>query len=249
MIVWRIQTLDETTSTNDDVKRAAEAGEPEGLVVRALRQTAGRGRQERPWETRPGNLACSLLLRPAQGAAIYGAYSFVAALSVHDAVSARLKTATAQASAKIALKWPNDVLVNGKKISGILLEAGPDWLVVGIGLNLEHHPESPAYPTTSLREEGAGPEPLNRVLDDLLERFNHWSAILSREGFAPIRAAWLDRALKVPMTVKLGAETLNGDFLDLDASGALRLRLENGAERAISAGDVYFMHKTNRTCK
>ncbi|MER2519307.1 MAG: biotin--[acetyl-CoA-carboxylase] ligase [Bdellovibrionales bacterium] len=242
MIAWRIRQLAETVSANDDAKHAAEAGEPEGLVIWALRQTAGRGRRERKWETGQGNLACSLLLRPAQAAKSYGAYSFVAALSVRDVVSEKLK-GLATTPPPVTLKWPNDVLVRGKKVSGIMLEAGSDWLVVGVGVNVLNHPENPAYPATSLREEATVQEfrePLNKILERLLDQFNHWATVLNVEGFAPIRAAWLEHAQKGPMTVKLGADIVKGDFRDLDETGALRLRLENGAERAISAGDVYF---------
>lgn len=237
MIDWRIQKLEETASTNDDAKRAAETGEPEGLVIWALRQTAGKGRQERKWETPQGNLACSIILRPAKGPEIYGAYSFVAALAVHEVMKSKLNKVPTR---KIELKWPNDVLVEGKKISGILLEAGQGWLVAGIGINVEHHPQNPSYPTTSLYEEGAAPEPLENILNHLLERVNHWSTTLNAEGFDPIRATWLEHARKGAITAKLREETLNGEFLGLDSRGALRLRLENGAERVISTGDVYF---------
>lgn len=237
MTGWRIQKLEETTSTNDDAKRAAEAGEAEGFVVWALRQTAARGRQERKWESPQGNVACSMVLRPAGGAETYGCYSFVAALAVHDVVRARI----ADTSRKIRLKWPNDVLVNDRKISGILLEAGQGWLVAGIGLNVATHPQSAGYPATSLREEGAAPEPLENILNHLLERISAWSSTLSAQGFAPIRAAWLEQARRGVVTARLREETVIGEFLDLDPQGGLLLKLENGAERAISAGDVYFL--------
>ena len=127
---WRVRELDATSSTNDDVKKAAEAGEAEGLVVVAKRQTAGRGRHGRVWESPEGNLYCSMLLRPADMQATGAFYSFVAALALRDTVAALLP------GAAVTLKWPNDVLVGGRKIAGILLEGGPQWLVIGIGLNV-----------------------------------------------------------------------------------------------------------------
>lgn len=143
---WRIRRLVTTSSTNDDAKRAAEAGEGEGLVVHALQQTAGRGRHGRTWHSPEGNLYCSALLRPGD-ARLFGHYSFVAALALADTVRAFVP------QVNITLKWPNDVLVNGKKIGGILLEAGEGWLVIGMGLNIRHYPDNAMYPATSLYEQ------------------------------------------------------------------------------------------------
>jgi len=155
---WRIRNLDVTTSTNDDIRKAAESGEPEGLVIIANRQTGGKGRHGRVWESPEGNLYCSVLLRPKNLPACAGFYSFVAALAVHALVSEYLRPMSSPPPGRgalpdITLKWPNDVLVNGKKISGILLEVADDALIVGIGLNIAHHPETALYPATSLRAE------------------------------------------------------------------------------------------------
>jgi BirA family biotin operon repressor/biotin-[acetyl-CoA-carboxylase] ligase len=233
---WRIRTLAATASTNDDAKQAAEAGEAEGLVIHAPEQKAGRGRQGRQWESPKGNLYCSILLRPPGELRTYGQYSFVAALALYDTVKGLLP------DTNIFLKWPNDVLVNGKKISGILLEAGSDWLVIGMGLNVLHYPVNALYPCTSIRDclkQDSGVE-LNSILKSLLGHLRYWYEIMRKDGFEPIRATWLERAQKGPMTVKLLDQTIEGTFGDIDEQGHLHLRLPNGMERVVATGDVFF---------
>ncbi|MDD5586680.1 MAG: biotin--[acetyl-CoA-carboxylase] ligase [Alphaproteobacteria bacterium] len=271
---YRLRLLDVTASTNEDAKKAAAAGEAEGLVVQALRQTAGRGRQGRSWDSPKGNLYASVLLRPRCSPQETGLYSFVAALAVYDCVRAFLP------QADIRLKWPNDVLANGKKISGVLLEAAPaengkiEWLVIGVGINASHHPENGLYPATSLRKEIPLPLPscakasegletnvhqslgvggreglgegsahdgdAQNVLTKLLRAFDGWRLAFLREGFAPVRSAWLAHAQTGPVTARLPHETVEGTFQDLDENGHLILRLPDGTERAIAAGDVFF---------
>ena len=147
---WRVQRLDVTASTNEDARRAAEVGEAEGLVVVASQQSAGRGRQGRVWESPVGNLYCSVLLRPKNMPHGAGFYSFAASLAVRDAVASFISNTA------VTLKWPNDVLVGGKKISGILLEIAGDALIVGAGINVTHSPKHALYPATSLLEESNG---------------------------------------------------------------------------------------------
>lgn len=236
MINWKISKLEETASTNDEAQRAAERGAEEGLVIWALRQTAGRGRQGRLWESPDGNLACSIVLRPLSAQETYGEYSFVSALAAHDCVSGLLPP---ERGPQIALKWPNDVLVGGKKICGILLETGPGWIVAGIGINVASHPSGSTYPATCLLAEGMPARPLETVLDLLLSCVGRWADIRANKGFAPLREAWLERATRGNMTVKLGGETVKGEFVDIDERGALRLKLENGKQRVLSAGDVF----------
>ncbi|MDD4615751.1 MAG: biotin--[acetyl-CoA-carboxylase] ligase [Alphaproteobacteria bacterium] len=231
-----IRRLDKTTSTNDEVKKVALSGAPEGLVIRALVQTSGRGSRGRGWQSLSGNLAFSVLLRPPLPVAAWGCYSFMASVAVGDMLR---KCAP---DAAIELKWPNDVLVNGKKICGILLEAGPEWLVIGIGLNVKETPKSPRYPATCLLAENAKLRPAEDILSDLLKSLGIWYGKMNREGFAPVRAAWLMRARKGIMHVRLPSEEreIHGEFIDLDADGNLRLGLPDGTETRISAGDVFF---------
>lgn len=236
---YRLTTLDVTGSTNDDAKRAAEEGEAEGLVIRAHRQTAGKGRQGRAWSSPEGNLYCSVLLRPHCSAQETGLYSFVVALAVFDAVQAALPWA------QIELKWPNDVLVSGKKISGILLEAAPpadgktEWLVIGVGINVVFFPPSPLYPATSLAAEG-GDMQADDVLQVFLQSLEMWDRTLRHRGFAAVREAWLDKAKRGEMRARLPYGEFTGSFGTLDEQGRLILRLADGSDMAIDAGDVFF---------
>lgn len=234
MISWRIRKLEVSPSTNDTAKAAAESGEAEGLVIWALQQTQGRGRRGRVWESPQGNLYTSLLLRPSGETQNIGLYAFVTALAVADAVRDFLP------QAEITLKWPNDVLVDGKKISGVLLEASSDWLVVGVGVNVMNSPSKSLYPCTSLHEQGAGQPVLDKVLDALLSHFAHWYDVMQTRGFGSIREPWLARAKTGSVTVVLPQETIAGTFQGIDLQGCLRLRLADGTERAIATGDVFF---------
>ena len=166
--------------------------------------------------------------------------SFAAALAVGDLAAAHIDPAL------IALKWPNDVLVAGRKVSGILLESGAHaegglWLAVGIGVNLAHHPDDTERPATDFSEHGAAVTP-EQAVETLSRRFDHWRAKWAEGGFTPLREAWLARArgLGERCTVRLEGETLEGVFADLHHDGSLRLDLPGGARRFISAGDVFF---------
>lgn len=233
-MLFDIIALAETGSTNDDAKNAAEAGAPAGTVIWALRQHRGRGRQGRVWASPEGNLYGSIILRPVGGALSYGLYSFVMALALWDAVYDFLP------QAHIELKWPNDVLVEGKKISGILLEVGAGWLVIGIGLNIAHFPENPLYPVTSLAAETLSPPSVKVVLDRVLLALADWAVLYEREGFAPLRTAWLAKARKGAMRVRLPNAEIHGEFMDLDHDGVLHLRLPDQSLFKVHAGDVFF---------
>jgi len=232
-------------STNDEARRLAEAGAPAGTAVVALAQDGGRGRRGRVWHSPPGNLHFSLILRPARPMVEAAQLSFVAALALAEVVGPWLPEPAA-----CRLKWPNDVLVYGRKVAGILVEAEGTadgrlaaWVVLGIGVNLRHCPDDTPYPATSLlAEAGQAPEPevMARALGAaLLAGQGRWLA----QGFAPIRTAWLERAhgLGQGVTVQLAAETVPGRFEDLDPEGALVLSpADGGPPRRILAGDVFF---------
>ncbi|MDE1900299.1 MAG: biotin--[acetyl-CoA-carboxylase] ligase [Alphaproteobacteria bacterium] len=229
-----IRKFEQTTSTNDDARVAGEAGAPAGTVIWAVRQSAGRGRRGRQWESPEGNLYGSVVLRPAGGRSVYGLYAFVAALAIFETVAGLLP------EAKIELKWPNDVLAGGKKISGVLLESGGDFLIMGIGINVRHCPENPLYPVTSLAAEMPAAPPVEDVLNRLLGHIGYWDDILTREGFAPLRQRWLAHARKGAMRVRLPNEEIAGEFADLDENGHLHLLLPDKTTRVITAGDVFF---------
>ncbi len=228
----------EIDSTNSEARRLAEAGERGPLWIMAERQTAGRGRRGRSWETLTGNLAATLLLRPENTPAPVGQLSFAAALAVADVA------ADVAPHAAITVKWPNDVLVDGKKTAGILLESGTDaqgaWLAVGIGINLAEAPEGTEFPATALAAFAAPPSP-DEALTLLAARFAHWYDGWMSGGFETLRAAWLARAggLGLPIRARLPNETRHGLFEGIDNNGALLLN-EQGRITSIAAGEVFF---------
>lgn len=228
----------ELDSTNSEARRLAEAGEQGPLWIMAEKQTAGRGRRGRIWETLNGNLAATLLLRPDAPRDAVGQLSFAAALAVAD-VAAQVAP-----SAAITVKWPNDVLADGKKLAGILLESGTaqegTWLAVGIGINLAAAPEGTEFPATALAEFAQAVSP-DEALALLAARFAHWYDAWMSGGFETLRAAWLARAggLGLPIHARLPHETRHGLFEGIDGTGALLLN-EQGRVTAIAAGEVFF---------
>ena len=240
---YRLLAYEQIDSTNEEAKRLASTGAAAGTLVWAAEQLAGRGRRGRDWTSPPGNLYVSLLLRPACPPAQACQLNFVAAVALAEAVSALLP-----AGAEVALKWPNDVLIRGAKVSGILLEASAaldrsiDWLVIGAGVNVASHPADTPYPATSLQREGARDATAAGVLRAFAERFLAWHEIWQAQGFPPVRARWLAlaRGLGEPIEVRLERETLRGRFADLDESGALMLDMGDGARRPITTGDLFF---------
>lgn len=239
---YRLKAFDTLDSTNEEAKRQALAGADPGLVVWAKSQSAGRGRRGRTWVSPAGGLYFSLLLKPDCPPARAAQLSFVSALAVAEGVAPDLPR-----DRGIAFKWPNDLLVNGRKISGILLESGGGsarvaWLVVGIGINVDSHPEGTEYPATSLFGEGAKGVRHGELLGRVVAAFHGWLGIWEREGFEPVREAWLGaaRGLGEPISVRLPDRTLDGIFRGLAAEGALILDVLGEGERIIPAGDVYF---------
>lgn len=224
--------LDAVGSTNDWLLARADAL-PDGHWVIADRQTAGRGRRGRVWNDGVGNFMGSVLVRadgPVQQ------LSFVAALALHDAMAE-----TTGAAGRFALKWPNDVLLDGVKCSGILLERQGAALVIGMGVNLAHHPDGTERPATSLAAAGLPvPQPV-AFLGAISSCFDHWRLQWAGDGFALIRSAWLARAagLGGRIVARLGSESPEGVFAGLGDDGALLLGLDDGSVRPIHAGEVF----------
>lgn len=234
-VLSQIRTVEETGSTNADVLALARAGAAEGLWLRADRQVAGRGRQGREWASPPGNLYATTLvrLRPADPPA--ATLALVAGVAVQEAVGAYCPAAT--------IKWPNDVLLDGAKLSGILLEREGDAVVVGQGVNLASHPELPDRPTTSLAAHGVSVSP-DEFVQTLADAFARWLGRWRGEGVAAVAARWIERAHArgTALSVRLpDGGTLDGLFDGLSPDGALNLRLADGGRRVIHAADVFLL--------
>jgi BirA family biotin operon repressor/biotin-[acetyl-CoA-carboxylase] ligase len=239
-----VLAVDAVGSTNGEARRLAAAGAANGTVVWARRQTAGRGRRGRTWTSPEGNLYCSLLLRPTCPVSTAPQLCFVTAVAVAHALATIL-----DAGSDVRCKWPNDVIVHGRKVAGILLESATEaegelaWVIIGIGVNVASHPVSieSAMPASSLHAEGAGNDVTPRaVLDLCLDRLEHWLGIWAGQGFDVVRKEWKARAfgLHDQVLVNLETETLTGVFVDLDTDGALLLRSADGIRR-VAAGDVF----------
>lgn len=228
-----IQHHERLGSTNDEARRLAREGAPHGTVVHADEQTAGRGRRERAWFSPPGNLYLSVLLRLDMPARRLAELGFLTAVAVADALDALLPKHT-----RAALKWPNDVLANGGKIAGILVEQADTAAIVGIGLNVLYAPPNVAYKTTTIAASG-GIASVDGARDLLLSRLDGRLVQWTQQGFAPIRGAWSARghAIGTPLRATVGNHPLEGTFAGLDDDGALLLDTDAGRQR-VMAGDV-----------
>ncbi|WP_194743829.1 biotin--[acetyl-CoA-carboxylase] ligase [Thermaurantiacus tibetensis] len=219
--------LDETPSTSDWLlARVAEL--PDGTWVRARRQTAGRGRQGRPWQMAEGNLAASGLVRLRPGDPPAEQLGFVAGVALHRVASAHAP------EAGILLKWPNDLLLRGAKLAGILLDRAGDHVVVGIGVNLAQAPDVSGRATAAFPPPPPDPD---RFLAELAEAFADSLGLWRVEGFAPIAAAWRARSLPPGTPIRLG-DGRRATLEDLADDGALRVRTAEGVE-SLRAGDIF----------
>jgi BirA family biotin operon repressor/biotin-[acetyl-CoA-carboxylase] ligase len=230
-----VRTVAETGSTNADMLALARSGAAEGQWLRAERQTAGRGRQGRAWESPAGNLYASTLVRLRASDPPPATLALVAAVALEETVQTHGVRAT--------LKWPNDLLVDGAKLSGILLEREGDAVVIGMGVNIAHCPAGTDRPAVSMAALGATPDPAI-FAETLAEAFARWLGRWRGEGLAPVRERWLARAH--PRGTALTARLVDGSAVDglfdgLDRDGALILRLADGALRVIHAADVFLL--------
>ncbi|MET4808026.1 biotin--[acetyl-CoA-carboxylase] ligase [Limibacillus sp. MBR-115] len=246
---FRLVALEKIGSTNEEARRLAEEGAEEGTLVWALEQTAGRGRQGRNWQSPPGNLYFSIILRPDRPLREASQLGFAASLAMGDAIGS-----VAPPLIEITYKWPNDILANGRKLAGMLMEGKGDaegyleWMVLGMGVNISSFPKDTEFPATGLRFEGADSS-LTEVV--LLERFTrHFMSWVNRwldDGFAPLRKTWLLHAhgLGQDIRVRLPNEVTTGLFEDLDEEGRLIVRMADNSTRRISVGDVFFGSSEN----
>lgn len=243
--------LDCVDSTNDEARRRVDQGLTGPLWITAKEQRAGRGRYGRTWVSPPGNLYTTVVDTFVAEPSAIANLSFVAALSIHDVV------ASVAGSDIVALKWPNDVLLRSKKVSGILLEnlrqtgLGGQTIAIGFGMNLTFYPSDPGagWPGTSiLAETGVNLTPAEAVAR-LAAAYAKWAGAFRSSGFTAIRSAWLDRAahLGQEIEVRLPNQTMRGRFRKLDADGVLVLETPDGVRR-IAAGDVFFAGASHAAC-
>lgn len=236
---FRHLEFDEIGSTNAEGLTRARAGERGPLWITAARQSAGRGRRQNAWVSPPGNLYATLLLTEPSAPENAPQLSFVAALALHDAVAA----SAPQLGPLLKLKWPNDLLLGGRKLAGILIEGEGDpafSVAIGIGVNCAAHPADTAFPATDLVAAGALVTPA-QIFDALSAAFVGRLAQWRRgKGFAAIRADWLKRAagLNEPIRVRLLERELSGRFEGLDEQGRLLLATDAGVT-VVVAGEVF----------
>ena len=215
----------------------AANGAAEGLWLRADRQTGGRGRQGRVWQSPPGNFYGSTLVRLRSGDPAAATLALVVAVALDEAVGVYAP------GADLAIKWPNDLLLGGAKLAGILLERAGDAVVIGVGVNLAHHPADLDRRVTSLAAHGPAPDPAE-FAQTLADTFARWLGRWRGEGLGVIRDAWTAYAHTpgTALAVNLpDGERAEGLFERLDSDGALILRLADGRVRAIHAGDVFLI--------
>ncbi len=258
---YRLEAFDAVGSTNALALERAQAGDAGRLWLVAKRQEAGRGRRGRAWATPEGNLAATLLLVPATGIAHAATLGFVAGLALADALAAAAPDIRpgigigvgidggdlAGGRGRFALKWPNDVLADGAKLSGILLEStmlekGRFAVAIGIGVNVVAHPDDTPYPATSLAALGSrcDAERLFLALSDAwVENERLWA---NGAGLAAIRARWLERAAGVggAVAVRIDGEVVRGVFETIDDECRFVIRKADGASVTVAAGDVHF---------
>ncbi|TNE62989.1 MAG: biotin--[acetyl-CoA-carboxylase] ligase [Rhodobacteraceae bacterium] len=232
--------LPSVDSTMSEAARvAASSAFPQWIM--ALSQTGAHGRRGRPWSMPEGNFAATLLMFPTEPPALVALRSFVASLALYDAFVA----VTGRAD-PFALKWPNDVLLNGGKVAGILLERGASHLAIGIGINLVEAPgadqvEAGATPPVSLAHETGALIAPEEFLDHLAPSFAYWESQFTTYGFGPVREAWLARAARLGTEIRARTmrETHHGIFETVDAFGNLVLDTRAG-KLTIPAAEVYF---------
>jgi BirA family biotin operon repressor/biotin-[acetyl-CoA-carboxylase] ligase len=218
--------LDVVDSTNREALRRIEVGAPHGTAIIARQQTEGRGRRGRTWISPAGNLYATLVVRPPSDAPL-AQLGFVAAIAAGEAL---------RNYAPVRFKWPNDLMLDGRKLGGILVETAGEAAAIGIGINIASAPAETETPATKLSAD-VKPDVL---LEELRACFDAWYRRWTEQGFAPLRDEWLQHGIGLgePIRARLARETLTGVFGGLDADGGLLLD-QDGQRRVIAAGDVF----------
>lgn len=262
---FKLIVFDEIDSTSSEAMRTAKMGIVDSnYAVLAKSQTKARGRSGKNWQSRVGNLHVSLLIKPNKELELLPQLSFVAALAVYDCMSSRSSpTGSSKPTTNdavscfldpvrglrddiVQLKWPNDVLVNGRKIAGILLESvkveNNYYLIIGIGINITYHPDNIDQPTTSLISENLPPIEPQALLEKLIESFEKYYQIWHNNGFSFIRKKWLEHAYKLHenISIKYQNDIVTGLFKDIDSTGRIILQLPSKKIISFSTVELFF---------
>lgn len=239
---WSIETYERLASTQDEMKsrlrEQAATDVPEGLVIQAIEQSAGRGRQGRLWLSPPGNLYMSVLLKPACPVAQAGSLSLLICYSVGRALEALCGPGQG-----FQLKWPNDVLLKGKKCAGILLESETDekgalqHVIAGIGVNLASAPAEVGIALNAACFSGLS---LTETRDGILENLHEDYDVWGKEGFSPFADSWLKRTIRpgTPITAGAHSARISGAFKTIDINGNLIVIDESGQDRTFASGEI-----------
>jgi BirA family biotin operon repressor/biotin-[acetyl-CoA-carboxylase] ligase len=245
---YRLVRMETVDSTNAEARRRAKAGEPGPLWIWSARQSQGRGRGGREWISRAGNLFASLLIEVNCPPRVAGQLALLAGIIAYDTIA---KLIAYEGRSELLLKWPNDILLSGEKLAGVLLEnvgspvENRSIVVIGTGINLASHPENLPQPAVSLAAYGMTVIPAE-ALEVLAATTREWIARWGEGScFPTVRRAWLDRAGPTgrALRVKVQGQETDGVYGGLDADGALRLLTPDGAEYRIAAGDVFFLSR------
>jgi len=246
---FHLLSYDSLDSTNEEARRLAEGGASHGAVIWAKKQTDGRGRQGREWVSNEGNLFVSILLSPDCDLVAAAQLSFVAGISVLDTLQPIIDDAGA-----LTCKWPNDIMLNDRKLGGILLESfrtvsnepghnkTTQWVTVGIGLNIDSCPDNTDIPAAFLKEAGveivSAKIVLSRFVHHFIQRYDQWA----NKGFSTIRRDWLKHAWRLgeEIQVRAGNQKVTGLFDGIDPQGQLLLKDKSRKKLTLSAGDVFF---------
>lgn len=241
---YHLLTYQQLDSTNEEARRLAEGGGAHGAFIWALRQTHGRGRKGKDWISQKGNLFVSALLQPECDLTILPQLSFVAAAAAHASVAPVLP------AGDLTLKWPNDIMLGGEKLAGLLLESFQTideetgemkrWAVIGLGMNIENAPANMEKPATCLRHAGVELISAKIVLSRFIHHFVEWYELWQDDGFTPVKKYWSNYAMHKgePMEVRTGNDFNSGVFNGIDDAGNLLLKAKDGTIKTIAAGEV-----------
>lgn len=237
--------LNDVDSTNLEAARYINENKKNAAykVICANKQTAGKGREDRKWHSPEGNLYLTIIIPKTNSLEVMSQLSFVTSLAIHKSLKNIFKEYGLNKDIK--LKWPNDVLVDDKKISGILIEAPSlceEYILVGVGLNISSHPDLQDKPTTSLKNEGVDIISNINITNMFMNEFNRYYKKWLIDDFIPIRDEWIKNAQNIGKLISVNTRfsRVSGKFIDIDLSGSIRLKISSGQIFTINTGEVFF---------